>query len=56
MKIVTFLAKNGLFPKFVVDFPWERDTFRTKIMEVEDFDDNVTTTTANAGNRRGFCV
>ena len=40
MKIVTFLRKNGDFPKRVVDFPLERDTFRNKIMEiVEDFDE-----------------
>ena len=38
MKIVTFLRKNDYSPKRVVDFPWERDTFRNKIMEiVEDF-------------------
>ena len=57
MKIVTFLRKNDYTPKRVVDFPWERDTFRNKIMEiVEDFDEKVTTTTVNPGNRRGFCV
>ena len=40
MKIVTFLRKNNYPPKRVVDFPWERDTFRNKIMEiVEDFDE-----------------
>ena len=40
MKIVTFLLKNDYSPKRVVDFPWERDTFRNKIMEiVEDFDE-----------------
>ena len=40
MKIVTFLWKNDYHPKRVVDFPWERDTFRKKIMEiVEDFDE-----------------
>ena len=40
MKIVTFLRKNDYPPKRVVDFPWERDTFRNKIMEiVEDFDE-----------------
>ena len=40
MKIVTFLRKNDYTPKRVVDFPWERDTFRNKIMEiVEDFDE-----------------
>ena len=57
MKIVTFLRKNGYPPKRVVDFPRERDTFRNKIMEiVEDFDEKITTTTVNPGNRRGFCV
>ena len=57
MKIVTFLRKNDYRPKRVVDFPVERDTFRNKIMEiVEDFDEKVTTTTVNPGNRRGFCV
>ena len=40
MKIVTFLLKNADFPKRVVDFPREKDTFRNKIMEiVEDFDE-----------------
>ena len=40
MKIVTLLRKNGDHPKRVVEFPWERDTFRNKIMEiVEDFDE-----------------
>ena len=40
MKILTFPWKNGDLPKLVVDFPWERDTFRNKIMEiVEDFDE-----------------
>ena len=40
MKIVTFLRKNDYSPKRVVDFPWERDTFQNKIMEiVEDFDE-----------------
>ena len=40
MKIVTFLLKNDYLPKRVVDFPWERDTFRNKIMEiVKDFDE-----------------
>ena len=34
MKIVTFLLKNGETPKRVVDFHWERDTFRNKIMEI----------------------
>ena len=34
MKIVTFLRKNDYHPKRVVDFPWERDTFRNKIMEI----------------------
>ena len=38
MKIVTFPMKNGETPKWVVDFLWEKDTFRNKIMEiVEDF-------------------
>ena len=38
MKIVTFLWKNDYTPKRVVDFPRERDTFRSKILEiVEDF-------------------
>ena len=35
MKIVTFFGKR-LLPKRVVDFPWERDTFRNKIMEIVD--------------------
>ena len=40
MKMVTFLRKKRLPPKRVVDFLWERDTFRNKIMEiVEDFDE-----------------
>ena len=57
LKIVTFLLKNDYPPKRVVDFPLERDTFRNKIMEiVENFDEKVTTTTVNPGNRRGFCV
>ena len=57
MKIATFLLKNDYTPKRVVDFPWERDTFRNKIMEiVEDLTKKVTTTTVNPGNRRGFCV
>ena len=57
MKIVAFLWKNGETAKRVVDFPLERDTFRNKIIEiVEDFDEKVTTTTVNPGNRRGFCV
>ena len=57
MKIVTFPRKNDYPPKRVVDFHRERDTFRNKIMEiVEDFDEKVTTTTVNLGNRRGFCV
>ena len=57
MKIVTFLRKNGETPKRVVDFPMERDTFRNKIMEiVEELDEKNTTTTADPGNRRGFCV
>ena len=34
MKIVTFLRENADFPKWVVDFPRERDTFRNKIMEI----------------------
>ena len=34
MKIGTFLRENDYFPKRVVDFPWERDTFRNKIMEI----------------------
>ena len=39
MKIVTFFGKN-YSPKWVVDFPMERDTFRNKIMEiVEEFDE-----------------
>ena len=55
MKIVTVPLKNGETPKRVVDFPLERDTFRNKIMEiVENFDEKVTTTTVNPGNRRGF--
>ena len=57
MKIVTSLEKNEYSPKRVVDFPRQRDTFRNKIMEiVKDFDEKVTTTTVNPGNRRGFCV
>ena len=41
MNIVTFpLKKNGETPKRVVDFPLERDTFRTKIMEIVDFFDD----------------
>ena len=40
MKIVTFLRKNDYTPKRVVDFHRERNTFRTKIMEiVKDFDE-----------------
>ena len=40
MKIVAFLQKNGDPPKRVVDFPWERDTFRNTVIEiVEDFDE-----------------
>ena len=35
-----FFGKTITTPKRVVDFPWERDTFRNKIMEiVEDFDE-----------------
>ena len=34
MKIVNFLLKNRETPKRVVDFLWERDTFRNKIMEI----------------------
>ena len=57
MKIVTFRRKNGDPAKRVVDFPRERDTLRNKIMEIaEDFDQKITTTTVNPGNRRGFCV
>ena len=57
MKIVTFLRKNDYPPKRVVDFPRGRDTFRNKIMEiVDDFEEKVTTTTVNPGNRPGFCV
>ena len=57
MKIATFLRKNVETPKLVVDFPLERDTFRNQIMEiVKDFDEKVTTTTVNPGNRRRFCV
>ena len=52
VKIVTFLRKDGDLPKRVVDFHRERDTFRQEIIEiVEDFDEKVTTTTANPGNR-----
>ena len=38
---VTFQRKKrGHFPKLVVDFLWERDTLRNKIMEiVEDFEE-----------------
>ena len=40
VQIVTFLRKNDYTPKWVVDFPLERDTFRNKIMEiVEDSDE-----------------
>ena len=40
MKIVTFPLKYGETPKRVVDFLRERDTFRTKNMEiVEEFDE-----------------
>ena len=57
MKIVTFLRKNDDPPKRVVDFPWERDTFRNKIMKSSRIlTKKVTTTTVNPGNRRGFCV
>ena len=57
MNVVAFLLKNSDHPKRVVDFPVERDTFRNKIMEiVEDFDEKITTTTENTGNRLGFCV
>ena len=57
MQIVTFPRKNGDRPKLDVDFLLERDTFRNKIMEiVEDFAEKVTTTTANHGTRRGFCM
>ena len=57
MNIVTFLRKNAETPERVVDFPLERDTFRNKIMEiVKGFDEKVTTTTVNLGNRPGFCV
>ena len=56
-KIVVFLWKNDYTPKRFVDFPMERDTFRNKTMEiVKDFDEKVTTTTVNPGNRREFCV
>ena len=35
------MGKNGYTPKRFVDFPWERDTFRNKIMDiVEDFDES----------------
>ena len=35
-----FSSEKRLLPKWVVDFPRERDTFRNKIMEiVEDFDE-----------------
>ena len=57
MKIVTFPWKNNYTPKRVVEFSRERDTFRNKIIEiVEDFDEKITTTMVNPGNRRGFCV
>ena len=37
---IVILRKNDYLPKRVVDFPWERDTFRNTIMEiVEDFDE-----------------
>ena len=40
MKFVTFFRKNGDPANRVVDFLWERDTFRNKIMEiVQDFDE-----------------
>ena len=56
IKIVPFPRKNDYFPKRVVDFPWERDTFRNKIMEIVEkiLTKKVTTTTVNPGNRRGF--
>ena len=39
-KLSLFFEKNVDQPKRVVDFPWERDTFRNKIMEiVEDLDE-----------------
>ena len=57
MQLSLFIGKKAVTPKLVVDFLLERDTFRNKIMEiVEDFDEKVTYTTANPGNRRGFCV
>ena len=35
-----FSSENRETAKRVVDFPWERDTFRNKIMEiVKDFDE-----------------
>ena len=56
IEIVTFPKRNGETPKWVVDFHWKH-TFRKQIMEVvEDVIDTVTTTTANPGNRPGFCV
>ena len=40
MEIVTFPLKKRDLPKRDVDFPWERDTFRNKIMDiVKDFDE-----------------
>ena len=57
MKFVTFPRKNGDSPKRVVDFPLERDTFRTKPWKSSRIlTKKVTTTTINPGNRQGFCV
>ena len=58
MTIATFLRKNEYPPKRVVDFHRERDTYsETKSWKSSRiFDEKVTTTTVNPGNRRGFCV
>ena len=57
MKIVIFLRKSGDLPKRFVDFLWKKDAFRKNMKIVKDFvEKKVTTTTANPGNRRGFCV
>ena len=56
-KLSLFMRKNCETPKLVADFLLEKDTFRKKIMEiVQDNIEKFTTTTANPGNRRRFCV
>ena len=56
MKTATFPRENGhSLPKRVVDFPWERDTFRKKIMEiVENFDEKSYNNNGKPGNRKDF--